>query len=188
MKRINILILAMVFAMGMPIVSMAMSHGDHGDHGKAKAEEKMHHGDMEHADHGEHKAHGMDKGHGEHSGHDMSGDDFVEIGKDNTKGVVATVKVKKYDDETRATMAKMGMTATHHVMVFFADENSGEAVSGGKAAIKVKGLEGKPAMLMQMGEGYGVDVTLEGMMNTFEIGTKLGDGEKRQFEVMYHDM
>ncbi|NIQ11357.1 MAG: hypothetical protein GWO23_17590, partial [Gammaproteobacteria bacterium] len=77
-------------------------------------------------------------------------------------------------------MAKMGMDATHHVMVFFADEKSGEAVSGGKAAIKVKGQEGKPAMLMQMGEGYGADVKLEGMMNTFEIGTKLEDGKKRQ--------
>jgi hypothetical protein len=182
MKRINIIILSMVFATGMPIVSMAMSHGEHGEHGKAKAEEMKHHGDME-MDHAKKKSHDM------HQGHDMSSDDdFVEIGKDAKEGVVATVKVKTYDDETKAKMTNMGMDATHHVMVFFTDEKSGDAVSGGKAAIKIKGQEGKPVMLMHMGEGYGADVKLEGMMNTFEIGTKLGDGKKRQFSIMYHNM
>lgn len=195
MKRLMFLMLAMILAMGMPITAVAMSHGDHGDHGKSKAEEMKHHGDMEHADEGMHKGHDMkmehakEKSHDMHKGHNMSSsDDFVEIGKDTQKGVVATVKVKTYDDETRATMAKMGMDSTHHVMVFFADEKSGDAIAGGKAAIKVKGQDGKPAMLMQMGEGYGADVKLEGMMNTFEIGTKLDDGKKRQFKVMHHNM
>lgn len=189
MKRFSILVMAMFFAMAMPMAAMAMSHGEHGEHGKKKAEEMKHHGDMEHADEGQHKGHDMGKGHDMHKDHGMSGgDDFVEIGKDTQKGVVATVKVKTYDDETKATMAKMGMDATHHVMVFFTDEKSGAAVGGGKAALKVKGQEGKPAMLMQMGDGFGADVKLEGMMNTFEIGTKLEDGTKRQFSVMYHNM
>jgi hypothetical protein len=135
----------------------------------------MQHGDMQHADHGK------------HTGHDMGAGDLTEIGKDVQKGVVATVKVKTYDEDTKATMAKMGMAATHHVMVFFTDEASGKPV-GGKAALKVKDGEGKPTMLMQMGDGFGADVNLEGGMHTLEIGTKLQDGEKRQFEVGFHNM
>lgn len=194
MKRSVIIAMAMFLAMGMPMTAMAMSHSDHGDHGKAKAEEMKHHGDMEHADEGMHKGHDMkmehakDKAHDMHKGNSMSDDDFVEVGKDSQKGVTATVKVKTYDEETKATMAKMGMDATHHVMVFFTDEKSGDAVGGGMAALKVEGQDGKPAMLMQMGNGFGADVKLEGMMNTFEIGTKLEDGTKRQFKVMYHNM
>ena len=189
MKRMIITSLAIAFAMGMPMAAMASSHMAHGDHGKAMAEEKMQHGDMEHADQGKHTGHAMkmehakEMSHDMHKGHAMGGDDFVEIGKDTQNGVVATVKVKTYDDKTVAMIG-----ATHHVMVFFADEKSGEALGGGKAALKVKEQGGKPAMLMQMGEGYGADVKLEGMMNTFEIGTKLEDGEKRQFSVMFHNM
>lgn len=176
MKRLIIAILALAFAMGLPMAATAMKDMDHGEHGKAMAGEKMQHGDMEHADHGEHK------------GHDMNGDDdFVEIGKDTEQGVVATVKVKTYDDETKATMAKMGMNATHHVMVFFVDEASGKAV-GGKAALKVKGQDGKPVMLMQMGDGFGADVSLGTGMSTLEVGTMLDDGKKRQFEVGFHNM
>lgn len=177
MKRLTIVITAVVFATGIPMAAAAMKHMDHGEHGKAMAEEKMKHGDMEHADHGKHKGHAM-----------TADDDFVEIGKDTQKGIVATVKVKTYDDETRAAMGKMGMDATHHVMVFFADEANGKAVGGGKAALKVKGQEGKPTMLMQMGDGFGADVTLGSGMYTLEVGSKLEDGKKRQFEVGFHNM
>ncbi len=160
MKRFTIAILALVFAMGMPMIAVAAM--DHGSNGK----ESM------------------------HKGHDMGGqkDDFVEIGKDAQKGVVATVKVKTYDEKTLASMAKMGMDATHHVMVFFTDEKSGDEIAGGKVALKVKGVEAKPVMLMLMGTGFGGDVTLKEGMFTFEIGTKLEDGKKRQFSVMFHNM
>ena len=114
--------------------------------------------------------------------------DFVEIGKDTQKGVVATVKVKVYDEKTKATMAKMGMNATHHVMVFFTDEKSGDAIASGKAALKIKGSDAKPDMLMLMGTGFGGDVSVGEGMATFEIGTKLEDGQKRQFSIMYHNM
>jgi hypothetical protein len=192
MRRLTVAVLAVLFAMGMSFNAVAMSHKKdegHGAHGKAMAEEKMQHGDMEHADQGKHMGqekkmdHAKEMSHDMHKGHDMGGDGFVEIGKDTQKGVVATVKVKSYDDETIAMIG-----ATHHVMVYFADEKSGEAVGGGKAALKVKGQDAKPAMLMQMGDGFGADVKLEGMMNTFEIGSKLEDGKKRQFSVMYHNM
>lgn len=165
MKRFTLVMLAMVFAMSMPMIATAMSHGDHSDKGKAMSE------DM-------------------HKGHDMAsqGDGFVEIGKDTQDGVVATVKVKTYDEKTLASMKKMGMDATHHVMVFFADEKSGKEITGGKVALKVKGKEAEPIMMMLMGTGFGADVALSGMMNTFEVGTKLDDDKKRQFSVMFHNM
>jgi hypothetical protein len=185
MKRFTFGMMALVIAMGMPV--MATAAMDHGSHDKEMSK------DM---DHDMHKGHDMkmDKDkkmdHDMHKGHDMAANDadFVEIGKDTQKGVVATVKVKTYDEKTKATMAKMGMDATHHVMVFFTDEKSGEAVDSGKAALKIKGEDAKPAMLMQMGTGFGTDVTVGDGMATFEIGTKLEDGEKRQFSVMFHNM
>ncbi len=122
--------------------------------------------------------------------HDMSAmkGDFVEIGKDTQSGVVATVKVKTYDEKTLATMAKMGMDATHHVMILFVDEKSGDSIAGGKVALKVKGQDGKPVMLMQMKKGFGADISVEEGMHTFEIGTKLEDGKKRQFSIKFHNM
>ena len=124
-------------------------------------------------------------------GHGMAGMDegFVEIGKDTQDGVVATVSVKTYDEKAKATMAKAGMNATHHVMVTFADAKNGAAITEGQAAVKVKGEDSKPVMMMLMGTGFGGDVALPGPgMYTIEIGSKLADGNKRQFAVAYHNM
>ena len=175
-----------------------MQHGDmdHGDQGEHKGHDmKMDHADMK-MEHAEGKAHDMKMEHTDkmdhdmHKGHDMAAQkgDFTEIGKDTKKGVVATVKVKAYDEATIATMTKMGMSATHHVMVFFADEKTGDAVASGKVALKIKGDDAKPAMLMLMGGGFGSDISVGEGMSTFEIGTKLEDGKKRQFSVMFHNM
>jgi hypothetical protein len=166
MKRFTFAMMVLIVAMGMPMVAIAM---DHGSHDKEMSKDKD--PDM-------------------HKGHDMAAKDgdFVEIGKDTQDGVVATVKVKAYDEKTRATMEKMGMNATHHVMVFFTEEKTGDAVTSGKAALKIKGEEAKPAMLMLMGTGFGSDVSVGEGMSKFEIGTKLEDGKKRQFSVMFHNM
>lgn len=188
MKRFTLAMMVTVFAMGMPMIAFAM---DHSAHGKEMADDMKQHGDMEHSDQGKHKGHDMEKmDMSKDMAHDMGAKegDFVEIGKDSQKGVVATVKVKTYDEKTMTTMANMGMSATHHVMVFFTDEKSGAAVASGKAALKIKGNDAKPTMLMQMGDGFGGDVTVGAGMATFEIGTKLEDGEKRQFSIMFHNM
>jgi hypothetical protein len=166
MKRITLAMMALIIAMGMPMVAIAMDHGS------------------------DDKEMSKDMDHDMHKGHDMAAKDgdFVEIGKDTQKGVVATVKVKTYDEKTTATMAKMGMNATHHVMVFFTDEKSGDEITSGKAALKIKGSDAKPDMLMLMGTGFGGDVSVGEGMATFVIGTKLEDGQKRQFSVMFHNM
>ena len=172
MKHLTIAMTVLVFAMGMPMFAAAMSHEDMKKPGGM---------DMDHAK-------GMS--HDMHKDQDMAGqnDDFVEIGKDAQDGVVATAKVKTYDVKTLATMAKMGMDATHHVMVSFTDEKSGAAIADGKVALKVKGSESQPVMMMLMGTGFGADVALKDGMYTFEIGTKLEDGKKRQFSIMFHNM
>ena len=184
MKRLTFTMMALIIAMAMPMVAIAM---DHGSNDKEMSK------DM---DHDMHKGHDMkmdeatEMDHDMHKGHDMAAEDgdFVEIGKDTQNGIIATVKVKAYDDKTKETMAKMGMDATHHVMVFFTDEKTGSSITSGKAALKIKGEDAKPAMLMQMGIGFGSDVSVEEGMSTFEIGTKLEDGEKRKFSVMFHNM
>jgi hypothetical protein len=175
MKRLTIALIALTFTLGLPIFTLAMSQDDHSGHGQAMV--AMNHGSMQHGDMAQNQE----------MSQDMDGG-FVEVGKDTQEGVVATVKVKAYDEKAMATMAKMGMNATHHVMVSFADEKSGAAIAAGKAAVKVKGQDAKPVMLMLMGDGFGGDVTLAGPgMYTFEIGTKLADGNKRQFEVGFHN-
>jgi len=184
MKRLTFAIMALVFVLAMPMLASAMDHGSHDKEMSKDMDHDMHKGhDMKMDD-----AKKMD--HDMHKGHDMAAKDgdFVEIGKDTQDGIVATVKVKTYDEKTMATMEKMGMNATHHVMVFFTDEKTGSAVASGKAALKVKGEDAKPAMLMQMGPGFGSDVSVGEGMSTFEIGTKLEDGKKRQFSVMFHNM
>lgn len=200
MKKYFYCLITAVFISGMMFAPVfAMSHMEH-ESGKKEMSDKMHHdGDMKHGDMGEHKGHDMEKAHdmgkahgigSEHAMH--GGDDFVEVGKASQEGVTATVKVKTYDAETLASMAKVGLDATHHVMVFFNDDSTGSAVAGGKAALKVKdstGQSSKALKLMGMGEGFGVDVSIkEKGMYTFEVGTMLDDGKKRQYEIEFHNM
>jgi hypothetical protein len=171
MKRFTIAMMALVFAMGMPMFAAAMSNESKAGDNKPMA------GNMN-----------MDHSKGMSPGMQMGQDDFVEIGTDTQDGVVATVKVKTYDEKTLASMKKMGMDATHHVMVFFTDQKSGDELAGGMVALKIKGSEADPVMMMQMGPGFGGDVTLKDGMFTFEFGTKLTDGKKRQFSIMFHNM
>lgn len=179
MKRFTITTLVLFLVISMPMIAVAM---DHGSHDKEMSKDMAH--EMEGMDKSKGKAHNMEMD------HDMEAKDgdFVEIGKDTQKGVIVTVKVKTYDEKTLASMAKMGMNSTHHVMVFFTDEKSGAAIASGKAALKIKGEDAKPAMLMLMGTGFGGDITVAEGMATFEIGTKLEDGKKRKFSVMFHNM
>ena len=184
MKRLTFTMMALIIAMAMPMVAIAMDHGSHDKEMSKDMDHDMHKGHDMKMDEAKEMDHDM------HKGHDMAAEDgdFVEIGKDTQNGIIATVKVKAYDDKTKETMAKMGMDATHHVMVFFTDEKTGSSITSGKAALKIKGEDAKPSMLMQMGTGFGSDVSVEEGMSTFEIGTKLEDGEKRKFSVMFHNM
>ena len=59
-----------------------------------------------------------------HEGMHMKGD-MVLIGDQVVDGVKAMAHIMVYDDAAKASMAKMGIDATHHLMMLFVDEQSG---------------------------------------------------------------
>jgi hypothetical protein len=128
-----------------------------------------------------------------HEGMAMKGD-MALIGDQVVDGVKAMAHIMVYDDAARAAMAKMGMDATHHLMMLFVDEQS-RPIAGGSAALKVRtkdGEAGNPVKLMpmkmEMGAGFGGDFTLaEKGEFRFLVGTKLEDGQKRQFEFTFEN-
>ena len=128
-------------------------------------------------DHGDHK---------DHSGHDHSGmaaaGGMLDLGNKAEKGVKATAEMK----DVRAAMAKMGMKTTHHFMVSFADEKSAKAIDSGTVAVKITDPAGTvtgPMELMGMQGHFGADVILDKKGEyTFQVGSKLTDGQTRQYE------
>jgi len=121
-----------------------------------------------------------------HEGHDHSGmaakGDLLDLGAKAEKGVKATAEMK----DVRAAMAKMGAKTTHHFMISFADEKSGKALAGGTVAVKITDPAGTvtgPMALMGMQGHFGADVILDQPGEyKFQVGSKLADGQTRQFE------
>lgn len=143
-------------------------HQGHTDSGK---------GDMAHDDAGMHK--GME-GH-DHSGMAATGN-LLDLGSKSEKGVKGMAHMK----DVRASMAKMGMKTTHHFMVMFNDEKSGKPIENGTVAVKIISPDGTvtgPMQLMGMQGHFGADVIVDKPGEyTFQVGSKLSDGQTRQFE------
>ena len=162
MKRKMIVLLAALFALAAPLTAFAAM--EHGDHGK---KEKMDHSQMK------------DMKHGEHGGMGMHGD-MVMLGEQTEGGVKAMAHL----NDVKEAMAKMGMKETHHFMVAFVDD-SGEQITEGTVAVKIKDAAGKesgPVKLMGMEGHFGADIVLEKAGKyEFMVGTKLKDGKTRQY-------
>ena len=109
---------------------------------------------------------------------------MLTVGVQTVDGVKAIV----YLNDVKATMAKMGMKETHHLMIHFYAKN-GKTIETGTAAVKVKGADGKEGAaikLIGMEGHFGADVVLEQKgAYVFTVGTQLADGVKRQFELKY---
>jgi hypothetical protein len=107
---------------------------------------------------------------------------MIMVGDDTEDGVKGMAHLK----DVSAAMSKMGMDATHHFMVLFADVKSGKPITEGTAAVKITGPDGKaadPVRLIAMEGHFGADVVLKQKGEySFEVGTKLPDGQKRTFE------
>lgn len=135
----------------------------------------------------EHNMAGMDHGMSGMS-HDsaagMSHKAMLTVGEQSVDGVKAAV----YLNDVKATMAKMGMKETHHLMIHFFKAD-GKTLEQGSVAVKIKGPDGKESGAMKtmgMDGHFGVDVVLtQRGAYTFTVGTKLADGVKRQFELKY---
>ncbi len=190
MKNMRKIVTTLVLLVTLPLAAQAMQHAsgaadmDHSkmdmDHSKMDMDHNkmdMDHGKMD-MDHGK-----MDMDHGkmDHDGMKMD-EDMIMVGDSVQDGVKAMVHLKEVKD----TMAKMGMKATHHIMVMFVDQVTGQPVESGVAAVKMKRANAKEEeaiKLMGMQGHFGADIELTGPGEYhFMIGTKLADGKKRQFD------
>ncbi|TYO98249.1 hypothetical protein EDC39_10744 [Geothermobacter ehrlichii] len=180
MKNAARILLIAIFTLMLPLVAVADKEMDHG-----MMKDAGHHGKMEGMDHDGMK--GMD--HDGMKGMKM-GAGMLMLGTESEDGVEAMAHAKVYDEAARASMEKMGMSATHHFMIMFKDEKTGAPVTGGLVAVKIKPKNGEAGkaiklmpMKMGMGEGFGGDINLPAPGEyEIKVGSKLADGKKRQFK------
>ncbi len=172
MRNVNITAILWFALLSLPLAASATSHQEHGSHGHEKAVEMDHHAVMKHNDHG-------DSGH--HAGTESPVGSMVIVGSMVSKGV----KGMAHLNDVTEPMAKMGMKTTHHFMIAFVDEKTGEQIESGTVALKVTNPDakvGEAIELVGMDGHFGADVTLEmaGEYH-FRLGTKLADGQKRKY-------
>lgn len=166
MKSKLSLFIATAFVFSLALEVRAMQHTEHEGHG-TKTE----------------KTETMDP----HSGHGsaMIPADVVDLGTVTEKGVKATGHL----NDVTEIMANMGMPQTHHLMVMFSDEKSGQPIVKGTVAVKIRnqaGVESSPIRLEGMEGHFGADIMLEQKgLYEFNIGTALIDGVKRQYQFKY---
>jgi hypothetical protein len=130
-------------------------------------------------------------GHEQHATPQHSGHEAMEKARTKTimlgEQTVDGVKCKAMVNDVGAAMAQMGMKENYHFMVTFNDAATGAAIEQGTVAVKIidpkTGKAGGPIALMGMGNHFGADVALtEKGEYQFQVGTKLVDGNKRQFQ------
>lgn len=135
--------------------------------------------------HNSHDQHAMPQ----HSGHaamEKARTQTTMLGEQTVDGV----KCKAMVNDVGAAMAEMGMKENYHFMVMFNDAATGAAIEQGTVAVKITdpktGKAGDPIALMGMGNHFGADVSLpEKGEYQFQVGAKLADGNKRQFQFGY---
>jgi hypothetical protein len=129
----------------------------------------------------------MEHGAADHNamaGMDMGGDQIM-LPAATVKGVKGSAHLL----DTSKAMAQAGMAMTHHLMITFTDVATGKPMGTGVVAVKVVDPAGKKTAamkMMAMEESFGADVALSQKGKyVFEVGTKLGNGENRQFLFEY---
>ena len=121
-------------------------------------------------------------GHAGHGGKDAAHTEMLVLGLQT----VAGVKAESHLEDVRAAMARMKMKETHHLMVLFVDEATGKPIEEGTAAVKITDPAGKESdaiRLIAMDGHFGADLALaQRGKYLFRVGTRLPDGQTRQFE------
>ena len=117
------------------------------------------------------------------------GGGMMAMGKLAHEEVVDGVKTSFRVIDIKAKMKEMGMKETHHIMVGFTDDKSGNELSKGEAKVKVQGPDKSEQVkdLMAMEGGFGSDFTMPekgkyGVMAKF----KLNDGKVRSVKFWYN--
>lgn len=164
MKALTINILICLTLAFCPALALAASDGhDHGGHDQGAKKESS------------------------HAGHDgMSTDgSMIIVGSQTSKGVKGMAHIK----DVSAAMAKMGMKTTHHFMMAFVDEATGEQIENGTVALKITNPDakvGETIELIGMDGHFGADVVLDMQGEYhFRLGTKLEDDKKRKYHFHY---
>lgn len=173
MNKCLVMLTVLLMLVSAPLAALAMDSDNSAEH---KGMEHSMNGSM---DHSMHQGMKMD--------HAMG--DMKMIGECERDGVNAMAHIKVYGPDAVASMSKMGMNGTHHLMIYFQKSGDKEMMTDGMAAVKITGPDGKtskPVKLMAMGQAFGSDVAMsEPGEYKIEVGTKLKDGKKRQFEFYY---
>ncbi|MGV1101015.1 hypothetical protein ACUUL3_16590 [Thiovibrio sp. JS02] len=119
-------------------------------------------------------------GHGDMAGMEMGGAE-IRLHDSMENGVKAQAVLR----DIGKAMAEAGMSMSHHFMVSFTDTATGKPIDSGLVAVKVidpNGNKQEAVKMMAMDGSFGADVALAKKGKyVFEVGTKLGNGEKRQF-------
>ena len=175
MIRLMVTAIALAALFCLPLAAMAMDGHAHGAQGQESAVETNHHGEMTHNDHGQ--PHDMHKD----RGGVVSDGSMIIVGESVSKGVRGMAHLK----DVSAAMAKMGLLATHHFMIAFVDEATGEQIETGTVALKITNPDakvGETIELVGMDGHFGADVILDmpGEYH-FKLGTKLADDVNRKF-------
>lgn len=174
------LLFAALFVLSMPLSVSAMSHSKHSGHGSKsteKVENKHDHHGSDAAKKTEQAGHAAMVEHGE----------MFDLGTRSVQGVQAAVHLAHVAEE----MAKVGMPHTHHIMVMFMDEKTGEPIEDGTVAVRMvdpAGQQSAPLRMEGMDGHFGTDLILDQKGTyTFTVGTALVDGVRRQFEYSYEN-
>lgn len=132
----------------------------------------------------DHSQHMMPSG-GGHDATQMLHGKSIMLGEQTVDGIKAMAHL----NDVGAVMAKMGKAENYHFMVMFSDAASGAAMDQGTVAVIVTGPTGRAGAavpLMGMGGHFGADVALTAKGEyQFTVGSKLADGNKRQFTFQY---
>jgi len=156
MKRSFIALTALAF-LTLPAIPMAQTPGDHSQHAMPSQ--------------------------GEHPAMPGMRTKTLMLGEQTVEGVKAMAHL----NDVGAAMAQMGQKENYHFMVMFSDVKTGAAIEQGTVAVKITdpatGQAGEAIPLMGMGNHFGADVALANKGEyQFQVGTKLADGSKRQFQ------
>lgn len=99
------------------------------------------------------------------------------------------VKAMAHITDIRKAMAEAGMKQTHHFMVAFEQSADGTAIESGRVAVRIvspSGQTGSAVALQEMDGHFGADVELSESGNyRFEVGSRVGDDQARQYEFQY---
>lgn len=177
-KMKKAIILTAVILMVSAGSSFAMSHGSgHSGHG-SKTETKSAH-DTHAGSANKTSDHGAS-----HMGMAMT-EGMQMVGTQTQNGVKAMAHIT----DIRKAMAEAGMKQTHHFMVAFEQSADGTAIESGRVAVRIvspSGQTGSAVALQEMDGHFGADVELSESGNyRFEVGSRVGDDQARQYEFQY---